>query len=208
MTRPDPRDPERFPAALSAEDGEASAERAGRQPVTCGNAKGRSPCGPLPFVLRLPGFEPRTTEPKSAVLPLHHRLKHSLESGTKIRKKSQYPILCGQIIFYAGRLSVVRRMFRIVRPRVPPEREFRGGSPQDAPGRCSAPPPGGSRPDSFPVSGRPARAPVRPVRTDAASSMRPARSFGAFRSSRRGLMPCALYGARRALRSRATRSPR
>jgi hypothetical protein len=43
-------------------------------------------------VVELPGFEPRTTEPKSAVLPLHHSSNIRSKAVTKIYKKSQNPI--------------------------------------------------------------------------------------------------------------------
>ena len=43
-------------------------------------------------VVELPGFEPRTTEPKSAVLPLHHSSNIRSKATAKIYKKSQNPI--------------------------------------------------------------------------------------------------------------------
>ena len=37
----------------------------------------------VPLCVELPGLEPRTTEPKSAVLPLHHSSNKLLVSGGK-----------------------------------------------------------------------------------------------------------------------------
>lgn len=98
MTRPDTRDPERFPAALSAEASPSSAERTGRPSVTCGNCEREKTSRTSPFRVELPGFEPRTTEPKSAVLPLHH--------SSNIRSKAaQRYVKNPNIQFCAGRLS-------------------------------------------------------------------------------------------------------
>ena len=47
----------------------------------------------LPSVVELPGFEPGTTEPKSAVLPLHHSSIVRSKAFAKVHKNSEYPIL-------------------------------------------------------------------------------------------------------------------
>ena len=40
--------------------------------------------------VELPGFEPRTTEPKSAVLPLHHSSIRCSKATAKVAKKSEF----------------------------------------------------------------------------------------------------------------------
>ncbi len=42
------------------------------------------------FLVELPGLEPRTTEPKSAVLPLHHSSIRCSKATAKVAKKSEF----------------------------------------------------------------------------------------------------------------------
>ena len=44
----------------------------------------------VPLCVELPGLEPRTTEPKSAVLPLHHSSIRCSKATAKVAKKSEF----------------------------------------------------------------------------------------------------------------------